>query len=205
MSSPPRPPAPTGSAPRGADLLKGLADALPASAKGRGLPPVDKWNPDHCGAIDMRIAADGSWHYLGTPIGRPAMARLFSTILRREPDGEYVLVTPVEKVGITVEDAPFLAVLLRLEGEGADRRLVFTTNMGDETVAGPDHPLRATTDGRGEPALYVHVRGGLEARLNRPVYYQLVDLGGERVIGGRRVFGVESAGRFFELGPVEWS
>ncbi|MCP5432763.1 MAG: DUF1285 domain-containing protein [Alphaproteobacteria bacterium] len=192
-------------APRGADLLRGLTEAVPAGRK-RGPAPVHLWNPPHCGAIDMTIRADGSWHYMGTPIGRASLVRLFSTILRREPDGSYALVTPVEKVEIAVEDAPFLAVLLDSEGEGAERRLLFTTNVGDEVEAGEEHPLRATSDPRtGEPAIYVHVRGGLEARLNRPVYYQLVALGEERRTSKGREFGVVSGGRFFALGPVTWA
>lgn len=186
---------PLGEAPTMGPGLRGLdgAEIRPP----RGLPPVHAWNPPHCGPIDMRIAADGTWHYMGTPIVRPAMVRLFSTILRREPDGEYVLVTPVERVGITVDDAPFIAVALRVEDGG--RRLVFTTNVGDETEAGPEHAIRVATDPvTGQPAPYVHVRAGLEARLSRAVFYELVDLGIER--DGRLI--VTSLGVDFDLGSL---
>src|SRR5436190_500151 len=155
------------------DVLRGLAQAQAEGAGRRALPPIDRWNPEYCGEIDMRIARDGSWFYLGTPIGRPALVRLFSTILRREPDGRYVLVTPVEKVGLKVEDAPFVAVRVDAEGEGDARRLRFLTNVGDEVVAGPEHPLRVAFRGA-EPRPYVHVRGGLEARVSRAVFYELV-------------------------------
>jgi hypothetical protein len=144
----------------------------------KGLPPVEHWNPPYCGEIDMVIRRDGSWTYMGTPIGRPALVRLFSTILRREEDGSYVLVTPAERVGIRVEDAPFLAVLMSADGAGRDQVLRFTTNLADEAVAGREHPLRFVVDSEsGEVASYVHVRARLEARLNRPVYYQLVEFG----------------------------
>ncbi len=144
-------------------------------AEEKRLPPVDKWNPDHCGDSEMRIARDGTWFHQGSPIGRETMVRLFSTILRRESDGSYVLVTPVEKLSIEVEDAPFLAVELKSEGEGRSRALVFRLNSGDLIAAGPDHPLviRETPDG---PHPYLHVRGGLEALVNRSVYYELMNL-----------------------------
>src|SRR3954467_11541231 len=117
-----------------------LADIARLAAE-KKLPPVEKWNPGHCGPSDMRIARDGTWFHQGSPIGRPAMVRLFSTILRREPDGRHVLVTPVEKLDIEVEDAPFVAVELKNEGEGRGRRLAFRLNTGDLVVAGPGHPL----------------------------------------------------------------
>ena len=174
-------------------LLRGLAALQADLAKGRKLPPVEKWNPPHCGPIPMRIARDGTWHYMGTPIGRAAMVRLFSTILRREPDGSHVLVTPVERVGIEVEDAPFIAVSVEIAGG----KLTFMTNVGDEVTADADHPIRVEEDAAtGEPSPYVRVRGGLEARLARPVFYELADLAEER----DGVMGVTSAGAFFPLG-----
>ena len=169
----------------------------------RGLPPVHLWNPPDCGDIDMRIAADGTWFYMGTPIGRPAMVRLFSTILRRD-GARYVLVTPAEKVGIKVDDAPFLAVGLDVEGEGKAQILNFRTNVEDRTEAGPEHPLRVETDPVSrEPRPYVHVRGGLEALIARPVFYELVALAEPR----EGALGVWSKGRFFPLGPLPdgWS
>lgn len=150
-----------------ADVAQALAD--------RRLPPVDQWDPAHCGPSDMRIARDGTWFHQGTPIVREAMVRLFATILRREADGSYVLVTPSEKLAIEVEDAAFIAVELKSEGEGLARRLAFRLNTGELVVAGPDHPLRfaAAHDGA---APYLHVRGGLEARLARSVYYELAEI-----------------------------
>jgi hypothetical protein len=182
--------------------LSGLERAA-RDAGAKGLPPVHLWNPPDCGDIDLRIAADGTWFYLGTPIGRPAMVRLFSTILRRDAE-RYVLVTPVEKVGIRVDDAPFLAVELAAEGAGEDQALNFRTNVGDWTEAGPEHTLRVTTDPRsGEPRPYVHVRGGLEALIARPVFYELVALAVPR----EGALGLWSRGRFFPLGPLPdgWS
>ena len=139
------------------------------------LPPVEEWNPDHCGDSEMRIARDGSWFHQGSPIGRETMIRLFSSILRREKDGSHVLVTPVEKLSIEVEDAPFVAVELKSEGEGRSRVLAFRLNSGDLVTAGPDHPvhIREKADG---PHPYVHVRGGMEALVARSVYYEMMNL-----------------------------
>lgn len=165
----------------------------------RGLPPVERWNPPDCGSSRMRIARDGTWYHDGAPIARKEMVRLFSTLLRKDAEG-YVLVTPHEKLSIAVEEAPFVAVALSVEGEGRDRRLCFVTNVGDETVAGAEHPLRvATNEATGEPAPYVHVRGGLEAKLQRAVFYQLADLA---VAGEGGMLGVWSDGVFFPLGPA---
>ena len=178
----------------------GLASLQRDAAAGRRLPPVEKWNPSHCGDIDIRIAPDGTWYHQGSPIGRKELVRLFSTILRRDPEG-YVLVTPAEKMRIVVEDAPFVAVLLDVAGEGRGQRLTFITNVGDEAVAGPDNPIRIDTDpSTGAPAPYVHVRKGLEARIARAVFYQLADLGvpGEGEHAG--YLGVWSGGQFFRLG-----
>ena len=180
------------------DFLRGLAEAQAEAAHTRKLPPVENWNPPDCGDIDMRIAVDGTWFYLGTPIGRPALVRLFSTILRREPDGRFVLVTPVEKVGIKVEDAPFVAV--RVDEEQG--KLKFLTNVGDEVVAGATHPLRFQYRGS-EPRPYVHVRGGLEARVARPVFYELVGMAEERATASGRELGVTSDSVWFSLGSPE--
>jgi hypothetical protein len=186
------------------DVLRGIAEAQAEGAGGRKLPPVEKWNPAHCGQIDMRIARDGTWFYLGTPIGRPALVRLFSTILRREDDGSYVLVTPVEKVQLKVDDVPFIAVRVDAEGEGHDQRLRFLTNVGDEVIAGPEHHLRVTSRGVDEPQPYVHVRGRLEARLSRSVFYELVEMAEERISSdGRRELGVWSNGQYFSLGSPD--
>ena len=154
----------------GQNIVKPTAEGIAASAKSatkRGLPPVHKWNPPDCGDLDMRIARDGTWFYLGTPIGRPELVKLFSTILRKDGD-RYVLVTPVEKVGITVEDAPFVAVDFEVTGEGEDQTLTFVTNLGDRTTAGPDAPIRVERDDEsGEPSPYVLVRANLEALIDR--------------------------------------
>jgi hypothetical protein len=168
--------------------------------KSKGLPPVHLWNPDFCGDIDMRIARDGTWYYLGTPIGRKPMVRLFSTIMRRDGD-DYFLITPVEKVRIQVDDAPFVAVSLDVEGKGEQQILRFTTNVEDVTQAGSEHPLRvlinAETD---EPAPYIHVRANLEALIHRNVFYQLVELAESRELDGQRWLGVWSEGVFFPIG-----
>jgi hypothetical protein len=184
------------------DFSIGLASLLRESAAGRALPPVEKWNPAHCGEIDIRIARDGTWFHQGAPFTRPALVRLFSTVLRKDPDG-FHLVTPGEKMRIRVDDAPFMAVLLRVEGAGRDQHLIFTTNVGDETVAGAANPIRVETDaGSGEPAPYVHVRRGLEAKISRAVFLQLADLAvaGEGEHAG--MLGVWSEDMFFPLGPA---
>jgi hypothetical protein len=172
----------------------GLA-ALAAEAGQTARPrPVDRWDPPDCGAIDMRIAADGVWHYRGSPIGRDALTRLFASILRREPDGRHVLVTPVEKVAITVDDAPFLAVEMHADGEGAARRIAFRTSVGDVVETGPGHPLRfAVEPGTGGLKPYVLVRGGLEALVARAVQHDLVALAVEE--DGRT--GIHAGGVFF--------
>lgn len=167
-------------------------------AEEKKLPPVDKWEPTHCGNSGMRIARDGTWFHEGSPIGRPAMVRLFSTILRREADGSYVLVTPVEKLTIAVEEAPFVAVELRTEGEGESRKLAFRLNTGELVMAGPAYPLRfeARPDG---PHPFLLVRAGLEALVARPVYYELVNLA---IAGGADPLGLWSNGAFFPLEPA---
>ncbi len=161
------------------------------------LPPVERWNPTHCGDSEMRIARDGTWFHQGSPIGRPAMVRLFSTILRREADGGYVLVTPVEKLDIVVDDLPFLAVELKAEGSGRDTALAFRLNTGELVAADDSHPL-AFEEGPDGPLPSILVRGGLSARIVRPVYYELAAL----AIGeGAEPAGVWSGGLFFALTP----
>ncbi len=176
---------------------EGLAAAAKAAGKGRGLPPVHLWNPPFCGDLDIRIARDGSWHYLGTPFTRFELVKLFASILKLE-DGKYYLVTPVEKVGITVEDAPFVAVDFDAAGQGRAQVITFTTNIGDTAAAGPEHPIRVTRDGdSGEPAPYVMIRAGLEALIDRKSFYRLAELGEHH----DDWFGVWSGGEFFPLIP----
>ncbi len=161
------------------------------------LPPVERWHPDHCGDSEMRIARDGTWFHQGTPIGRPQMVRAFSRILRREPDGGYVLVTPVEKLDIAVDDAPFVAVEMKVEGEGRDARLAFRLNTGELVAAGPDHPIRFEEQDDG-PHPYLHVRAGLEALIVRALYYDLA----ERALAGDDDRpGIWSNGAFFAIEP----
>jgi hypothetical protein len=172
--------------------------AAAGSAGPKGLPPVHLWNPAHCGEIDIVIRRDGLWFHEGSPIGREALVRLFSTVLRKDPDG-FHLVTPVEKMRITVEDAPFIAV--RVDQVGDD--LVFQTNVGDAVTAGPENVIRVEQDpATGEPRPYIHVRRGLEARIARPVFYELVELAKERQTAEGPTLGVESGGAFFPVGPA---
>ncbi len=172
----------------------GLAASVKA-AKTKGLPPVHLWNPPFCGDLDIRIAKDGSWSYLGSPINRFELVKLFSSILKKE-DGKYFLVTPVEKVGITVEDAPFVAVDFDIQGEGEAQNLSFATHVGDTAVAGPDHPIRIVIDPEtDEPSPYILVRANLEARIDRKSFYRLVDIAEH----SGDWFGVWSGGQFFPL------
>ncbi len=174
-----------------------------AAISQRGLPPVHLWNPPFCGDIDMRIARDGSWHYNGTPIGRQTMVRLFSTVLRHDQDGKFYLVTPVEKLGIIVEDSPFVAVEMRVRGEGRAQVLEFRSNVDDWATAGPDNPIRAQPTGNPKaPVPYVLMRDRLEARINRAVFYDLIELGVEEPVDGAHLFGVWSGGEFFPLGSL---
>ncbi len=179
-----------------------LARAVAAATRGRrGPAPVHLWNPPYCGDLDLRIARDGRWWYLGTPIGREELVRLFASVLKKEGE-RYYLVTPVEKIGITVDDAPFVAVDFRVEGAGRAQALVFETNVGEETVAGPDNPIRVVRDPEtGEPAPYVHVRSGLEALIDRKSFYRLVDIATHEEVEGERWFGVWSGGVFFPIIP----
>ncbi len=167
-----------------------IAGAVRAAAKERGLPPVHRWNPPFCGDLDMRIARDGTWFYQGSPIERPELVRLFSTILRKDGDG-YYLVTPAEKVGISVEDAPFVAVDFEVEGEGDGQLLTFFTNVGDRVPAGPGNAIRMSRDG----TPYITVRDGLEARIDRKSFYRLAEIGAHR----DGAFGLWSGTSFFPL------
>jgi len=182
-------------------LARLQADAKQAK-KGEAAP-VDQWNPPFCGDLDMRIAADGTWFYLGTPIGRKPLVKLFASVLRREEDGKYYLVTPVEKVSITVADAPFLAVEMRIDNPGADQVLFLRTNVGDEVRVDSEHPLRfAAEEGTGGLKPYVLVRGRLEALVARAVFYDLVALGTKERVDRVRMFGVWSAGIFHAMAPA---
>jgi hypothetical protein len=165
---------------------------------GKGIPPVHLWNPPDCGDIGMRIAADGTWYYQNTPIGRPALVRLFASILRREGDRFY-LVTPVEKCAIAVDDAPFMAVDVAVVPGPALR---FATNVGEEVVCGPDHRLRFEKQPHGGLKPYLHVRRGLWAKVTRAVYYELAGLGEERSVDGEPWFGLVSQGEFFPMAPA---
>ncbi|MBV8792943.1 MAG: DUF1285 domain-containing protein [Pseudolabrys sp.] len=172
--------------------LETMARALPQ--QGKEPPPVHLWNPPYCGDIDMRIAADATWFYMKTPIGRPALVRLFASVLKREGD-KYFLVTPVEKVGITVDDAPFLAVEMKMQGDV----IQFRTNVDDWVDCGPGHALRFEPEATGGLKPYLHVRRELWAKVTRALFYDLVGRGEEREIGGRRMFGVASGGEFFVM------
>ena len=175
-------------------------DLLAQIPKAKGLPPVHLWNPDFCGDIDMRIARDGTWYYLGTPIGRKPMVRLFSTIIRRDGD-DYFLITPVEKVGIRVDDAPFVAVALEVQGQGEQQVLRFTSNVEDQVEAGPGNPLRVVINPvTQEPSPYVLMRSNLEALIHRNVFYQLVELAVPREIDGEEWLGVWSGGEYYPIG-----
>jgi len=175
-------------------LLKAAREA------GTGLPPVERWHPEYCGEMDLVIKRDGSWWHEGVRITRERLIRLFATILRKDDDGVHYLVTPVEKIGIEVEVAPFLAVRVDVVGEGRDQSLIFTTNMDELTEAGPDHPISVSIDPEsGEPTPLVHVRGKLEARMTRPVFYGLAGCAGEHA--GRT--GVWGGGEFYPLGEED--
>ena len=188
----------------GAGGIAALMARFGADGGSRGPAPVERWNPPFCGDIDMRIAADGTWFYAGTPIGREAMVRLFASVLRRDDDGRTYLVTPVEKCGITVEDVPFLAVDLVAEGEEEAQVLHLLTNLGDRVRVDAEHPLRFARDEENHGLKpYVLVRGRLEARLTRSTLYDLVELGAETEIDGASWFGVWSAGTFFPVARTD--
>ncbi len=170
----------------------------------KGLPPVDKWNPPFCGDIDMEIRADGTWFYMGTPIGRQPLVRLFSTVLRKDEDGKTYLVTPVEKVGIRIIDAPFVAVEMNLTENDGEPVITFRTNVGDVVEAGPEHGLRFVIEGENnELKPYLHVRGRLEALVSRAVMYDLVELGETRTIDSVEMFTIRSSGVLFPVMPAK--
>jgi hypothetical protein len=181
------------------DALGRLKAALGDHRDGKGSPPVERWNPPFCGDLDMRIAADGTWFYMGTPIGRPALVKLFASVLRKDPE-RYVLVTPVERVGIAVEDVPFMAVEMAVEGEGRGRNVAFRTNVDDLVEVGPDHPLRFDADETGGVKPYILVRGELWARVTRALTYDLIELGEDRSAEGDPAdFGVFVRGTFYPV------
>jgi uncharacterized protein len=182
--------------------LEAITGAL-ARAGAKGPPPVERWNPPFCGDLDMRIAADGTWFYMKTPIGRPALVKLFASVLKREGDS-YFLVTPVEKCGITVDDAPFLAVELNIEDGAEGRVLHFRTNVDDWVPCGPQHALRFEPEaGTGGLKPYLHVRRDLWAKVTRTLFFDLVEIGEERDVEGRAMFGVMSMGIFFPMAPAD--
>ncbi|MBQ0708883.1 MULTISPECIES: DUF1285 domain-containing protein [unclassified Ochrobactrum] len=182
-------------------IARAHADAQSGpSTRERGIPPVERWDPDFCGDLDMEIKADGTWFYMGTPIGRKQLVRLFSTVLRKDEDGKTYLVTPVEKVGIRVEDAHFIAVEMDVSGEGETQALTFRTNVGDVVTADAEHPLRFVVEREsGGLKPYVLVRGRLEALIGRAVMYDLVALGEEIEIDGVPTFSVRSGGTVFPI------
>ena len=178
-----------------------LASALKKAAK-KGPPPVHLWNPPFCGDLDIRIARNGQWFYLGSPIGRMPLVKLFASVIRKDGD-KYFLVTPVEKIGITVEDAPFVAVDFEAEGTGPAQILTFTTNVDDTATAGPDHPIRVARDPEtGEPSPYILIRRNLEALIDRKSYYRLVEIGDVEQVDGVKMFGLWSSGAFFPIIPA---
>ena len=178
-----------------------IATTVMAATKTPGLPPVEKWDPPFCGDLDMRIARDGTWFYLGTPIGRFELVKLFSSVLRKDGD-KYFLVTPVEKVGLTVDDAPFVAVDFTALEQGKEQILTFETQVGDFSIASADNPIRIVRDTEtGEPSPYVHIRAGLEALIDRKSFYRLIDLGTHETHHQEQWFGVYSSGTFFPIIP----
>ena len=180
---------------------EGIATAARAAIKGRGLPPVHLWNPPFCGDLDLRIARDGTWFYLGTPIGRFELVKLFSSILRKDGPN-YYLITPVEKVGITVEDAPFVAVDFTVNGKGKEQILRFETNVGDFSEANAENPIRVERDPTtGEPSPYVHIRAGLDALIDRKSFYRLIDLCVHESYQCEDWFGIYSSEKFFPIIP----
>ncbi len=181
--------------------LDAIAGAV-GKAIAKGPPPVHLWNPPFCGDLDLRIAADGTWYYLKTPIGRPALVKLFASVIKREGD-KYYLVTPAEKCGIVVDDAPFLAVELEVETRAGGRILHFRTNVDDWVACGPQHGLRFVPEPEpGGLKPYLHVRADLWAKVTRALFYDLVELGEEREYGGQRMFGIASEGEFFAMQPA---
>ncbi|MBL4607288.1 MAG: DUF1285 domain-containing protein [Pseudomonadales bacterium] len=188
--------------PAGSNLpsSKFLDSAKGAIQPGKGLPPVHLWNPPLCGDLDMRIAKDGVWLYQGSAINRSSLVRLFSTILRRDEDGCFYLVTPVEKWRIEVESAPFVAIAVEKNEQEGEPTLNFVTNVGDTVTASSEHPIRVEINpDSDEPSPFIHIRDGLEAKISRSVFYQLANMAHEKDLNGQSIFGVESAGQFFSL------
>ena len=183
----------------GFDLGK-LIKSANAQADGTGQYPVEKWNPEYCGEMDMVIKSDGSWWHEGSRITREPLVRLFASILRKDDDGETYLVTPAEKIQIKVEVAHFTAIRVDVDGQGEDQRLFFTTNMDEIIQAGPDRPIRIEIDeASGEPRPFISIRGRLEALMTRPVFYELVDHGIEKIPGE---LGIWASGAYFPIGPI---
>jgi uncharacterized protein len=178
-------------------LMQKRAPGKPSAEQSRRPPPTE------LRALDMRIARDGTWFYRGSPINRLPLVKLFASVLRREGDGSYWLVTPAERGRVVVEDAPFIAVAVDRQGTGREQALIFRTNLDEIVTAGPEHPLRVETAPDGTPAPYIMIRPGLEARLSRPVFYELAELGGEELVSGESQFGIWSGGMFFRLGDPE--
>lgn len=187
----------------GSDPALSRLGAALAELPKRGLPPVEKWHPEHCGRIDIRIAADGTWFHDGSPIRRQKLVKLFSTILRKEPDGSTVLVTPVERMTIQVDDAAFVAVEMAVEGEGDERHIAFRTNVDDLVPVDDEHPLRFVEDAAGGLKPYLHVRRDLWALVTRALTYDLVAMAEERAIDGRTWLGLAASGGFHRIAPAE--
>ncbi len=186
------------------DLARAAQEIHSQGGMDQKRPPIHLWNPPLCDGVDMHITRDGTWYYMGSPIGRKPMVKLFSTIMRREDDGYFYIVTPVEKVRVIVDDAPFVAVYVEIEGAGPDQRLTFRTNVDDQVTAGPDHPIRVEIDAEtGEPSPYILVRDRLDALISRPVFYELVGLSVERELDQGPVYGVWSDGEFFPVGAYQ--
>ncbi|MBG6202172.1 hypothetical protein IWQ48_003315 [Labrenzia sp. EL_13] len=192
---------PDGFAPMGETMPDGLKALMSrADSKDKTPPPVDKWNPEFCGDLDMRIARDGTWYYLGSPIGRIALVKLFASVLRKDEDGKHYLVTPVEKIGITVDDAPLLAVEMAVAGEGSQQELTLRTNLGDLVKVGAEHPLRFEKEpDSGGLKPYVLVRGRIEALFTRALMYQLADMIIERDGSNAAQMGIWSGGQFYAI------
>ena len=185
------------------NTAKSAPTSLVEQISQKGLPPVHEWNPELCGDIDIRIAKDGTWFYMGSPIGRQRLVKLFSTVLRKDEDDEYYLVTPVEKLRIQVEIAPFIAVQLENSGEGKNQELHFRTKTDDIVLASSKNRIWVENSDTGEPVPFIEIRNGLNALIARNVYYQLIEIGVERKMNGHTDLGVWSAGEFFVLGQFE--
>lgn len=181
--------------------LEALVKSL-SQTPNKGGAPVHLWDPPYCGDIDLTIKRDGSWHYMGSPITRQKLVKLFASVLKRETDGSYYLVTPVEKIGIKVEDLPFIAIAMELKGEGNEQIISFETNMQDSVIASKEHELcfsETDTCEKEEIKPFIHIRAGLKARLTRSLYYQLAELAIPHQIGDQDYLGVWSAGEFFAM------